>query len=112
MPRSVNDRLAVAASEALLCKCAAGCRLQIFLKCDGLLFIAKRDIGFQPPGAVFRSMNNFACVVLCQSRPQIICNPHVEMFGIVTFEDVDVFHERPVFALRATPRQPSLASPR
>jgi hypothetical protein len=100
------------APETLFRECAAGCRLQIFLERESLCFIAKCDIGLQPPRSVFRGMRHFARVVLCQSRAQVVSDTDVEMLGIVAFEDVDVFHglQWPVFALRATSRQPSLAS--
>src|SRR5260221_9251063 len=107
--------------EALLRKCPAGARLQVFLKCDSLPLVAERNIGLQSPRPVLRSMRDFTCVVFCQSRRHVIGKTDVEMFGIMTFEDIDVFHRlrqpslrpglpRPVFALRATTRQPSLAS--
>jgi hypothetical protein len=54
-------------------------------------------------------MRYFAGVMFDQSRRDVIGDTDIKMLGIETFEDIDVFH-RSAFALRATARQPSLAS--
>src|SRR6476660_3139148 len=111
-------------SEALFGEGPAGGG-QVFFECERLSLIAECDVGLDLPRPVFRRMRDLTGVVLFQSRAQIVGDADVEMLGIQTFEVVDVFHrspalselleafagfclQRPVFALRATPRQPSL----
>jgi hypothetical protein len=77
----------------LLRKRAAGTRLQIFFEGESALFNAEPNIGLQPPRPELGSMNDLAGVVLGQSRRHAVGDADLEMLGIVTFEDVDVFHE-------------------
>jgi hypothetical protein len=103
----------------------AGTRFQILLESDGAMFVIKCGVGPQAPRPVFRRVGNFAGVVLGQPGTQIISYPDVKMLRVQIFENVDVFHgvpsleeriqqrgglPKPVFALRATTRQPSLTS--
>ena len=105
-----------------------------FSNATALLLVAERDVGPDPPRPIFRGMGHFAGVVLCQAGAKVVSDADIEVRGIETFENIDVFHRmpsirsrqprhdeacraeagdmcepmKPGFALRATPRQPSL----
>jgi hypothetical protein len=55
-------------------------------------------------------MGHFAGVVLGKSDRDVVSDARVKMLRIETFENINELHCRSAFALRATARQPSLAS--
>src|SRR4029078_11214190 len=74
---------------------AARTGFQVFFECDGELFVAERKISPYPPRSVLRRMAHFPSIMLRPTGFQIIGDSDVEMFGIETFKDVDVFHRVP-----------------
>ena len=62
--RRRGSRWEAGALKALLGEGPAGTRLQIFLECDSLLFVAERDVGLEPPRPEFGGVWYLASVVL------------------------------------------------
>src|SRR5262249_19027960 len=81
--------------EALFREGAAGGCLQVLLESEGLLFVAEGNVGLEPPRSVLRRVWHFARVVLLEPSTQVVRDADVEVLGIETFEDVDVFHGPP-----------------
>jgi len=77
----------------------AGGGLQILLKCDRLLFVTERHVGFHPPRSVLRRVWDFSGVVLFQSGAQIVGDADVEVLSIKAFQNIDVFHEGPLLSV-------------
>src|SRR4051794_19529812 len=86
-------------SEVLFRKCAARTRLQVFLESDRARFVAKCDVGLEPPRSILGRVWNLAGIVLSQPCSKVIGNADIEMLGLETFENIDVFHDNLVCRL-------------
>lgn len=72
-------------------KCSTRARFEISFKCCGAVRIRECDGCFNPPRFEFRSVWNFARIVLGQAGLQVLGQPNVEMFASkVRFQNVNV----------------------